>query len=231
MAAASDLRFALQDAIEAFEKANPDIHVTPTYGSSGNFFQQLSNKAPFDLFLSADIDYPKKLIEQKLARPDTLFEYATGKIVVWALRDSPLKVDFDGVEVLRNPDAKKIAIANPKFAPYGRAAEAALKSLNLYEEVEPRLVFGENIAQTAQFVESGSADVGIIALSIALSPPMRDKGQYAIVPLSAYPPIHQGGVVLEWAQDREATLKFRDFLVSPRGRAVLDHFGFSGEEK
>jgi molybdate transport system substrate-binding protein len=231
VAAAADLRFALEDAIHAFETANPDIHVTATFGSSGNFFQQLSNKAPFDLFLSADIGYPEKLIEQELALPDTLFEYATGKIVVWARKDSPLKVDFDGIDVLRNSDAKKIAIANPKFAPYGRAAEAALKSLNLYDEVEPRLVLGENIAQTAQFVESGSADVGIIALSIALAPAMRDQGQFALVPTDAYLPIRQGGVVLSWVQDREATLKFREFLESARGRAVLEHFGFSGTGK
>ena len=231
VAAAADLRFALEDAIQAFEKANPDTHVTATFGSSGNFFQQLSNKAPFDLFLSADIGYPEKLIEQELALSDSLFEYATGKIVVWARKDSTLKVEQDGMEALRDPAAKKIAIANPKFAPYGRAAEAALKSLKLYDEVEPRLVLGENIAQTAQFVESGSADVGIIALSIAVAPTMRDQGQYALVPADSYPPIRQGGVVLSWVQDREATLKFRDFLESAEGRAVLDHFGFSSAGK
>jgi molybdate transport system substrate-binding protein len=125
-----------------------------------------------------------------------------------------------------DPSVKRLAIANPRHAPYGRAAEAALMEFGLYEEVQDRLVMGENVAQTAQFVESGAADAGIIALSLAMAPTMRDKGRYWIVPLEAYPRLEQGGVTMNWAQDRDAAQTLRKFLTGDDGRAILQRHGF-----
>lgn len=227
IAAASDLKFALDELLVEFHKQHADIVVTPTYGSSGNFFAQISNDAPFDLYLSADIEYPRKLIESGHALQGTEFSYAIGKIVVWAPNASPLDVEGQGLQALLDPSVKKIAIANPQHAPYGRAAEAAMKKLGVYDQVKDKLVLGENISQTAQFVESGAADVGIIALSLALAPPMRDKGKYSPVPLDAYPTMEQGGVILNHANDRAASETVRNFITGNEGRAILKKYGFT----
>ena len=154
VAAAADLRFALDEIIESFQRQHQDIKAQVTYGSSGNFFAQLSNRAPFDIYFSADVDYPRKLIEQGLAIKETEFLYAVGRIVVWAPRRSSLDLERLGIRALLDPAVRKIAIANPKHAPYGRAAEAAMRKLGVYEQVQERLVLGENIAQTAQFIET-----------------------------------------------------------------------------
>jgi molybdate transport system substrate-binding protein len=231
VAAASDLRFALEEVAAEFEKEHPSIQVKPTYGASGNLFSQLSNKAPFDVFLSADIGYPRKLIEQNLAEKETEFRYAVGHLVVWAPKSSPIDVEKLGIQALLDPAAKKVAIANPKHAPYGRAAEAAMKKLGVYDAVKDKLVFGENIAQTAQFVESGSADVGILALSLAMAPRMQEKGRYRQVPLDAYPTLEQGGVILSAAKEPEAAKQFRAFLMGEQGRTILKRYGFFSPEK
>jgi len=227
IAAASDLKFALDEVIAAFNRQHPEITCKVTTGSSGNFFAQLSNKAPFDLYLSADIDYPRKLVEQGLAIRETEFQYAIGHLVAWVPRDSLLKLEEAGIETLSDPSVSKIAVANPKHAPYGRAAIAALKSLGVYDQVEPRLVMAENIAQTAQFVETGAADIGLISLSLALSPALQDKGRYWALPASTYPAIVQGGVILNWVQDRAAAEQVRDYLLSNEGRAILRKYGFA----
>lgn len=226
VAAAADLKYAHDELIVEFEQMHPRIDVRPTYGSSGNFFAQLSNKAPFDIYFSADIDYPRQLIEQGHAAGETEFLYAVGQIVLWVRKDSPLDVETLGVQALIDPAVRKVAIANPQHAPYGRAAEAALKHLGVYAQVQDRLVLGENIAQAAQFVESGAAEVGVIAHSLALAPAMQEKGRFWIVPLDAYPRLEQGGVILNWAQDREATETLRTFVIGDRGRAILRRFGF-----
>ena len=226
VAAASDLKFALADVVAAFERLHPDATVIVTYGSSGSFFAQLSNEAPFDLFLSADLAYPRQLVEQRRGTPDGVFAYATGHIVLWVPNDSVFDVEQKGVEVLRGTAIQKVAIANSRTAPYGRAAVAALQSLGLYDDIEERLVFGENVAQTAQMVESGGADAGIIALSLAVSPVLRDKGRYWQIPDSLHPPIEQGGVILPWALDVELAGAFRDFLLSDAGTDILRQFGF-----
>ncbi|MGE0378532.1 MAG: molybdate ABC transporter substrate-binding protein [Planctomycetaceae bacterium] len=226
VAAAADLKYALDDLTVEFARSHPQIEVRPTYGSSGNFYAQLSNKAPFDIYFSADIDYPRKLIEQGHADKETEFLYAVGQIVVWVRNESLLDVESLGVRALVEPGVRKVAIANPQHAPYGRAAEAALKQLGVYEQVQDRLVLGENIAQTAQFVESGAADVGVIALSLAMAPALREQGRYWIVPLGAYPRLEQGGAILTWAKDREATDALRTFVIGDAGRAILRRYGF-----
>ncbi len=226
VAAAADLKFALDEIGEAFHKRHPDIRLQVSYGSSGNFFAQLSNRAPFDIFFSADVDYPRKLSEQGLAVKDTAFSYAFGRLVIWAPRTSRLALERLGIQALVDPAVRKIAIANPKHAPYGRAAEAAMKTLGIYEKVRGRLVYGENIAQTAQFIQTGSADIGIIALSLALAPTLKDAGQYWEVPVDAYPRIEQGGVILSWATDMAAARDLRTFVLGTEGKAVLHRYGF-----
>lgn len=226
VAAAADLKFALEEVVVEFQKAHPSIKVTVTYGSSGNFYSQLSNKAPFDIYFSADIEYPRKLVEAGLAIKESQFHYAVGQIVVWVLKDSAIEVEKLGMESVASASAKKVAIANPEHAPYGRAAEAAMKSLGVHERIKDRLVLGENIAQTAQFVETGAADVGVIALSLALAPTMKEKGKYWLVPIDSYPRLEQGGVILSWAKNLDATKQFRTFVTGDHGRALLKRYGF-----
>ena len=225
IAAASDTKFALDDLIAAFQKDHPDAKIRPTYGSSGNFYAQLSQRAPFDLFLSADITYPDRLIQAGLAVPDSKFMYAVGKLVLWVPTNSGL-VLTQGIEMLKEPSIKKIAIANPEHAPYGKAAVAAMQKLGVYNAVKPRLVYGENISQAAQFVESGAADAGLIALSLALAPPMKTKGVWWEIPADAYPRLEQGGVILSWARNPALTTQFKDFLLSDSGKQILRRFGF-----
>jgi molybdate transport system substrate-binding protein len=230
IAAAADLKFALDDLVKEFEEKYPATKVNVTYGSSGNFFAQFQNGAPFDLFFSADIGYPRKLAEKGLGADD-VFLYAIGCIVVWVPKDSPVAVDKLGIKALLEPSIRKIAVANPEHAPYGRAAVAALKALNVYDQVASRLVYGENIAQTAQFVQSGAADVGILALSLAVAPQMRDAGRFWQVPLDAYPRMEQGGIILKSAKNLETARAFRDFVLGDHGREVLKHYGFYLPEK
>jgi molybdate transport system substrate-binding protein len=226
IAAASDLKFALEDELTAFRAFHSDIAVTATYGSSGNFFAQLQNHAPFDMFLSADANYPRKLEEAGLAQKGSEFVYAHGRLVVWVPATSSIDVEHLGLRAVLDPAARKVAIANPEHAPYGRAAEAALKKEGIYDAVQPKLVLGENIAQAAQFVQTGAADVGIIALSLALSGPMKDKGRYWSVPLDSYPTLEQAGVILAWAKDVAAAEEVRTFVMSPEGRSILGRYGF-----
>jgi molybdate transport system substrate-binding protein len=225
VAAAADLKVAFADIVAAFQQQNPEVKIEATYGSSGNFYSQLSSRAPFDLFLSADVDYPRRLAEQGLAAPNSEFSYAVGTLVLWVRKASPIAVE-KGVEALIDPSVRKIAIANPRHAPYGRAAEAAMKTLGVYENVKDKLVLGENIIQTAQFVESGAADIGLISHSLAAAPPLRDEGRSGEVPVDSYPPIEQGGVILSWAQDRQAAEALRNFIVGDPGKEILHRYGF-----
>jgi molybdate transport system substrate-binding protein len=224
VAAAADLQFAMQDITARFEK-DTGKKVKVVYGSSGNFFQQIQNGAPFDLFFSANLNYAKKLETARLTEPGTLYEYATGKIVIWVPSSS--KVDLGaGLRVLLDPTIRKIAIANPEHAPYGQAAVAAMKKENIYDGVASNLVMGENISQAASFVLSGSADAGILALSLALAPNMKDKGRYVEVPASDYPPIEQGCVLLKSSQKKEAARAFLEFVKTPAVAELLRGYGF-----
>lgn len=223
IAAASDLKFALDDVVARFVERHPHIRVEPTYGSSGNFHAQLQQRAPFDIFLSADIDYARDLVSRGVGATSDVFAYATGRLVVWVRRDSPLPIEREGLSALRG--ARRIAIANPRHAPYGRAAEAALRNAGLWSALEARLVLGENIAQAAQFVQSGAADAGVIAKSLALAPAMSGSGRLKELPSSSHPEIRQGGLLLPWAQSREAAVAFREFLLSADGGAILARHG------
>ncbi len=224
VAAAADLKFALDELGAQYEKqAGRKINVS--YGSSGNFFSQIHNGAPFDLFLSADIEYPRRLEAAGLAEPGTLYEYAVGRIVLWMPADAHSDLASLGWRALLVPRVERIAIANPEHAPYGRAAVAALHNAGIYEQVKKRLVYGENIAQAAQFVSSGSAQAGILALSLAVSPPMRDGKRWEI-PAGMHPRIEQGVVILKSAKDKEGARAFLAFLKSDAGRKILESYGF-----
>ncbi|WP_447972659.1 molybdate ABC transporter substrate-binding protein [Nitrospira sp. Kam-Ns4a] len=225
IAAASDLNFAFKELVAAFEQKT-GIPVKLSLGSSGNFFAQIQQGAPYDLYFSADVRYPQKLIESGHAVPDSLYRYAIGRLVVWLPNGSPLAVDTLGLDVLLDPSVKRIAIANPKHAPYGRAAVAALQYFKVYEQVKDKLVFGENIAQAAQFVQSGAADIGIIALSLALAPAMKAAGRYWEVPAAAHLAIEQGAVVLKNAKNPQGAWAFLELLRSQEGRQVMARYGF-----
>ncbi len=176
IAAAADLRYALEDVLKAFRRQHGNLRVEPAYGSSGMFYAQLLNHAPFDLYLSADVEYPRKLAEQGLILPGSGFSYADGRIVLWTGNATGVDVAGLGIEALRQPAVRHIAIANPAHAPYGRAAEAALRSLGVYDAVKDKLVLGENISQTFQMAQSGAAEVGIVALSLAIAPGASGQG-------------------------------------------------------
>ena len=230
IAAASDLKFVFPELIEGFRGLHPEMMVQITFGSSGNFFAQLSNRAPFDLFFSADHAYPHKLIEQGDAVQDSEFADASGHLMLWVPYDSPLDLNHNGIGVLSDPRVKKIAMANPRLAPYGRAAEAALKYFGLEESLKDRIVLGDNVAQAALFVESGAADVGIIAASLASAAPMRSQGRSWPLPAESYPALQQVGVMMTWANDRSACERFREFVLSDAGQGILRQHGFAAAE-
>jgi molybdate transport system substrate-binding protein len=224
VAAAADLKFALDELSAQYEKQT-GAKISVSYGSSGNFFAQIQNGAPFDIFMSADIDYPRKLEAAGLAEADTRYEYAVGRIVIWMPAGAGPDLVELGWKALLQPSVDKVAIGNPEHAPYGRAAVAALRSAGIYEQVQPKFVYGENIAQAAQFVASGNAQAGILALSLALSPPMR-RGKRWEIPENMYPPIEQGAIILKNAKEKQGARAFLAFLKSPAARKILDSYGF-----
>jgi molybdate transport system substrate-binding protein len=224
VAAAADLQFAMQDVAGRFQKETGKT-IKVTYGSSGNFFQQIQNGAPFDIFFSANLDYAKKLDEAGLTEPGSYYPYAKGKIVIWVRNESKLDLN-SGMQALLDPSVKKIAVANPEHAPYGQAAVAAMQNDKVYDKVKDKFVLGENISQTASFVVSGAADVGIVALSLALSPNMKDKGRYVEVPTGEYPAIEQACVILASSKNKETARQFLVFLRTTAIADVLRSYGF-----
>jgi molybdate transport system substrate-binding protein len=224
VAAAADLQFAMQDVAARFQK-DSGKQVKVIYGSSGAFTQQIQNGAPFDVFFSANLDYPKQLDAAGLVEPGSMYQYATGKLVLWAPNASAVDLG-PGLKALLNQAVKKVAIANPEHAPYGKAAVAAMQSEKLYDQVKDKLVLGENISQTATFVVSGAADVGLVALSLAISPNMKDKGRYVDVPATDYPAIEQACVILRSSKNKELARKFLEFVKSPATAELLKSYGF-----
>lgn len=226
VAAAADLSSALKDIGNSFEKKD-GVSVKLSFGASGALTQQIQNGAPFDLFFSADMDYPRQLIATGDADGSSLYEYAVGKLVLWVPADSPLDVAHQGMNILLDPSVKKIAIANPQHAPYGRAAVAALKHAGLYDRVQQRLVLGENVSQAAQFVESGNAQAGFVALAHAVAPGMRGKGKYWELPAEDYPALAQGVVMISRSQRKKEAAEFLDFLKTNQAQELLQKYGFT----
>jgi len=224
VAAAADLQSAMEEISARFQQKTSS-HIKVIYGSSGNFAQQIQNGAPFDMFFSANLDYPKQLEASGLIEPDSFYQYARGKIVVWVPNDSRIDV-HSGMQSLLAPSVKKIAIANPQHAPYGKAAVSAMQTEGVYDKVKDKLVLGENISQTASFVVSGSADIGIVALSLALSPNMKDKGRYADIPSADYPPIEQACVILRSSKNPAVARAFLEFVKTDAIKDLLRNYGF-----
>lgn len=228
VAAASDLVYCLEELNAAFRRTHPGIDLKVSTGSSGNFFAQIKNGAPLDVFLSADVKYPEELIKAGLADEKSLTIYGIGRIVVWTVKDT---IDVSaGLAALDAAAVKKIAIANPDHAPYGRAAKAALEQAKLWDSLKDRMVFGENIAQTAQFVETGNADAGIVALSLVMSPLLSKVGRWALVPVELYPKLEQAAVVTRHGTGNPLASDYVEFLRSREAREVFDRYGFRGSE-
>jgi molybdate transport system substrate-binding protein len=225
IAAAADLQSALPAIASRFEKETGQ-KITLTFGSSGNFFTQIQNGAPFDVFVSADIDYPRRLERAGQADRGSLYEYATGRLVLWTRHDSGIDVRR-GLAALTDARVRHIAIANPEHAPYGRAAVASFRHEGLYERVRSKLVLGENISQAAQFAQSGSAEVGVLALSLALSPTLKSSGTYVDIPESWYPRLEQAAVVLASSRQKALARQFVDYLKKPESVRILQSYGFA----
>ena len=223
IAAAADLKFAMEEIVAAFRKLHPDDRVDVIYGSSGKFHAQIQQGAPFDLYFSADIAFPHELEKQGLAVGPTR-PYAVGRIVLWSnTRDASRMTLAD----LADPAIGKIAIANPRHAPYGKRAEEALRSTGLWERLRDKLVQGENIAQTAQFVQTGNAEVGIIALSLALNPALAAAGGFHLIDDRLHEPLEQGFIIIKRAEKNPLSSAFADFMNDPAARAIMIRYGFA----
>jgi molybdate transport system substrate-binding protein len=225
VAAASDLNYALKDLASRFEKQTGD-KITLLFGSSGNLFSQIQSGAPYDLFFSADIAYPQKLASAGLVESSSLRTYAIGRLVLWVPNNSSLDPQKLKMDLLLQPAVQHIAIANPAHAPYGQAAMATLEHFGLKDKVAGKLVFGENISQAAQFVQSGNAQAGLIALSLAVSPAMKDSGRYWELPPDSYPELQQGVALLSASKHKAAAKAFLDYVTSAAGTTVLESYGF-----
>ncbi len=225
IAAASNLRFAMHEICQDFQRENSSIQIKVSYGSSGNFFAQIMQGAPFDIFFSADATYPELLEQEGLTAKEMQNVYAVGKIVLWFPKESEAD-SAKGFQTIISSDVKKLAIANPRHAPYGRAAEESLHYYDLWEKVKGKLIYGENISQTAQFVHTGAADAGIVALSLAISPEMLHEGRYWVIPDESHADIEQFYVVLKKGKEKASIRKFLDFIEGEGGGKILSRYGF-----
>ncbi|MDD2915884.1 MAG: molybdate ABC transporter substrate-binding protein [Gallionella sp.] len=221
VAVAADLKFAMLDIATAFQQINPASKVEVISGSSGKFYQQIANGAPFDIYFSADIEYPRKLKEQGFAVGEVK-TYAYGQLVLWS---ATLPVE-GGLAVLAGDRYRKVAIANPEHAPYGKRAKDSLTYYGLLDKVAPKLVLGENVSQAAQFAVSGAADAAIIALSLVLAPGMKGQGSYFLIDERSHMPLEQGYAVLKHAANNPDAAKFSHFITTGEVKAILKKYGF-----
>jgi molybdate transport system substrate-binding protein len=222
IAAAADLKFAMDEIIVSFRASHPGDEINVIYGSSGNFHTQIEQGAPFDIFFSADVGFAKELREKGLAATEPKL-YAVGRIVLWsAVRDASKM----SLKDLDDPRIRKIAIANPKHAPYGQRAEEMLRAIGLWDKVQGKLVFGENIAQTAQYVETGAAEIGIIALSLAVNQELARRGGYALIPDNLHSPLEQAYVVTKHGGENALAKIFVQYMATPDARRIMVNYGF-----
>jgi len=222
IAAAADLKFAMDEIVAKFREVNAKDDVDVIYGSSGKFYTQIQQGAPYDLYFSADIAFPRELAKSGFSFSEVI-PYAFGRIVLWSATMEANKMSLDS---LTSSKISHIAIANPKHAPYGKRAEEALRASRLWERVEPKLVYGENIAHTAQFVQTGNAQVGIIALSLALNPALANKGEYWLIPDTLHAPLEQAFIITKRAQGNDLAKKFADYMRSSATRTIMTKYGF-----
>ena len=225
IAAAADLQYAMDSLVAIFNRQHPQGQVSVVYGSSGKFYEQLRHDAPFDLFFSADSDYPRQLQQAGLTAGAPV-PYALGRLVLWSHKLDPAA---KGMQTLLLPQVQHVAIANPAHAPYGKKAEEILRHYQLYAQVQPKLVLGENIGQAAQYAATGAADVGLLAYALALSPELRHRGRFYLIPATAHTPLHQSYVLLKRASGNATAQAFAKFIGTPAARAVLKKYGFGLE--
>ena len=231
VAAAADLTYCLGDLNASFKKTHPEADIKVSSGSSGNFATQIKNGAPFDVFLSADSGFPRDLIKAGVADEKSMTIYAVGRLVLWTARPEAVDVT-KGLEVLRQAEpVKKLAVANPDHAPYGRAAKQALEHDKLWDALQPRIVMGENIAQTAQFVATGNADAGIVALSLVVAGKLSKIGKWQEIPADKYAPLEQAVVLTKKGLENPLAKSYLDFLRTSEAREIFDRYGFRLPEK
>lgn len=222
IAAAADLKFAMDEILGGFRKQHPGDTIEVVYGSSGKFQTQIRQGAPYDLFFSADIAFPRELARQGLAASDVK-PYAVGRLVLWSARQDAARMTLAS---LVDPKIGTIAIANPKHAPYGMRAEEALRAAGVWDRLQTKLVYGENISQTAQYVQSGNAQVGVIALSLALNPELARKGGYYLIPDSLHKPLEQGFIITGTGRGKQLARRFAEHIGSKQARSILTRYGF-----
>ena len=222
--AAANLVYALAALDAEFTRTHPDVELTSATGASGNLVAQIHQGAPYDVFLSADLDFAQKLVRAGDASAPSLRTFAVGRLVLWTTKPG-LGLESIGA-VVRDPSVRKLAIANPATAPYGQAAMQALEKLGLREAAQPKLVRGENISQTANFVETGNADAGFVALSLVLSPKLQDRGRWLEVPGGLYAPLAQAAVLTTRGASNPAAHAYLDFLGGSAAGEILEGFGY-----
>jgi len=222
IAAAADLKFAMDEIVTSFKKSHSGAELDVIYGSSGKFHTQIQQGAPYDLFFSADINYPRELAKKGLAASEVT-PYAFGRIVLWSNSLDATKMTLAS---LTDPKITRIAIANPKHAPYGKRAEEALKASGLWDTLQTKFVYGENIAHTAQFVQTGNAQAGIIALSLALNPELAKKGGYYLIPDKLHNPLEQGYIITKRAATKQLAGQFAEYMGSKQARSIMTKYGF-----
>lgn len=222
VAAAADLKFAMDEIVDSFRKSNPSHEIEVIYGSSGKFHTQIQRGAPYDLYFSADIAFPRELARAGFAASEVR-PYAVGRIVLWSATMDASKMTLAS---LTDPKIARIAIANPRHAPYGARAEEALRATGLWGKVEPKLVYGEHIAHAAQFVQTGNAQVGIIALALALNPELSSKGGYWLIPDNLHKPLDQGFIITKRAEKSALAKSFADYMGNRAARAAMTKYGF-----
>jgi molybdate transport system substrate-binding protein len=230
IAAAADLQFAMRALIQGFERKS-GARVRLVLGSSGNLTTEIEHGAPFDLFFSADVEHAEELAKNGMAVPGSLIRYAVGRLVVFVPPGSQLDFQRQGLTALKNPAVRKIAIANPRFAPYGQAAVAALRHAGVYETLEPRIVMGEDVSQTTQFVVSGNAQAALTALALMLAPGAKPPGRYWLVPLKDYPPLDQAAVIVNNSRQKQLARAFLAYIQTPQAQSIFSRYGFARPEK
>lgn len=223
VAAAADLKFAMDEIVTVFKTSNPKEQVEVIYGSSGKFKTQIQQGAPYDLYFSADMAFPQELIKNGFAASSHVTQHAVGRIVLWSGNEEASRMTLAS---LADPSITRIAIANPQHAPYGRRAEEALRASGLWEKIETKMVYGENVSQTAQFVQTGNAQVGILALSLAVSPELSSKGGYYLIPDDLHEPLLQGFIILKRAENNTLAKQFAAYMESKEARAIMTRYGF-----
>jgi molybdate transport system substrate-binding protein len=227
VAAAANLQSVWPALIDAFQAARPDVAPRPVFGATGALVEQALNGAPFDVLLAADAETPQKLVAAGVVDAAGVAPYAVGKLALWTRSDSKLSLEGRGLEALRDAAAQKIAIARPAVAPFGRAAERALKAAGVYDDVRGKIVFGENVAQAAQFADVGAATVAFLSLAQAASAPLKDRGRWIEIPLAAANAPVQCAALLKRSRDGDAAAAFFDFVRGPAGRAVFVRAGYA----